>query len=253
MVINIHLIDLTGFIVWDQKQNKNHLPYCTVLSQFRVLLLNYDQLQKLTTAKRSHMRSKAWNFPRTKGHGGYDQWPVSLRETAVATFETTAVATLPKITSRIMHFFNVQLPPESLEQTTPIIPASTDPAAAMRLPEIERSRWQYCAKQRHLREVQKSVRWWEGQEKVSPKSAGFFFFLKYHFGTGFFLGGCFYFLVTTFESSNPISVGSMMSLTMCCDLVGGLTWPRARESVDVLPHPVASEGLPGSPTKNCNK
>ena len=37
-----------------------------------------------------------------------------------------------------------------------------------------------------------------------------------------------------FESSNPISVGSMMSLAMCCDLVGGLTWPRERcESVDV--------------------
>ena len=37
-----------------------------------------------------------------------------------------------------------------------------------------------------------------------------------------------------FESSNPISAGSMMSLAICCDLVGGLTWPCARcESVDV--------------------
>ena len=31
-----------------------------------------------------------------------------------------------------------------------------------------------------------------------------------------------------FESSNPISAGSMMSLAICCDLVGGLTWPRER-------------------------
>ena len=139
-----------------------------------------------------------------------------------------------------MHFFNVQLPPESLEQTTPIIPVVYRPSSSVaRLPEIEieRSRWQYCAKQRRLREVQKSVRWWEGQENVSPKSAGFFFFVKYQFGTWFFFwGDVFISFVMTFESSNPISAGSMMSLTMCFDRVGGLTWPREPcESVDVLP------------------
>lgn len=41
--VYIHLLDLTGFIVWDQKQNKKHLPHCKVLSKFRVLLLKYDQ------------------------------------------------------------------------------------------------------------------------------------------------------------------------------------------------------------------
>lgn len=135
------------------------------------------------------MRSKAWKFPSNQRSWCYDQWPVSLRFRN-ATFETTAIETLPKITSRIMHFFNVQLPPESLEETTPIIPASTDPAAAMRLPEIERSRWQYCAKQRHLREAPKNPRiflWGEmmvrSREGITKISSIFFF---HHIGTGWF-------------------------------------------------------------------
>lgn len=37
------------------------------------------------------------------------------------------------------------------------------------------------------------VRWWWGQEKVSPKSAGFFFFKVPVWNWIFFWGGCFYF------------------------------------------------------------
>lgn len=197
--VNIQLIDLTRFIVWDQKQNKKHLPYCNLLSQFRVLLLNYDQLQKLTIAKRSHIRSKAWKFPSSKV---MVLWPM----TSISSFQECNIWNNSSRNSSKNHlknhaFFKCPTSTRKFGANHHFPPSSqsyTDPVTAMRLPEIEieRSRWQYCAKQRHLREVQKSVRWWEGQESTEgiTQISRFLFLVKYQFGTWFFFwGGCFYF------------------------------------------------------------
>ena len=77
------------------------------------------------------MRSKAWNFPSSNVMVAMTNNQY-LFVSGIATFETTAVATLPKITSRIMHFLTSNFHPKVWSKPPPSSQSYTDPAALLR-------------------------------------------------------------------------------------------------------------------------